>query len=283
MKPTDLFSGLSDFQAYTDGLVADTTYGQLSPSIRTVVLSVIPLITAGAYVALAGESEDDNIREGKELLKTAVAAGSMLKYQIFSSVKKNGSDAALYKYQHEEIKESYSEAYWLAMDRLLDFLDEHPDIGGYDQTAEYAERQKLPVRSGSEFDRYYGIGGSAFFYHKVLFIVRQVWRSDIRPALPETTTDEMMELAKEALCHKVVAQAVMQFDVTELPRSIRWDFNHEYTKGTSMQNRTTLYNQLTSRFASIMASIERMKAVASGATSVGSGSSAEDDKIYTIL
>ncbi len=140
MKPTDLFTDLSDFQAYTDGLVADTTYEQLAPSIRTVVLSVMPLITANVYVALAGATpqkpaqepaqepgqeqaqepvqesvqepsqegeetavSDEILLEGKELLKTAVAAGAMLKYQIFSSVKKNGSDAALYKYQHEEI------------------------------------------------------------------------------------------------------------------------------------------------------------------------------------
>ena len=185
MKPTDLFSNLSDFQTYTDGLVADTTYAQLAPSIRTVVLSVMPLITANVYVALAqaaafpnqneGKTEEEIaaneiLLEGKELLKTAVAAGAMLKYQIFSSVKKNGSDASLYKYQHEEIKDSYAEAYWLAMDRLLDFLDDNPKIGDYDQTTEYTDRQALPVKTGREFDRYYGIGGSAFFFHKVLFL-----------------------------------------------------------------------------------------------------------------
>lgn len=320
MKPTDLFTDLSDFQAYTDGLVADTTYEQLAPSIRTVVLSVMPLITANVYVALAGATpqkpaqepaqepgqeqaqepaqepvqepaqegeetpvSDEILLEGKELLKTAVAAGAMLKYQIFSSVKKNGSDASLYKYQHEEIKDSYAEAYWLAMDRLLDFLDENPAIAGYQETDEYAERQKLPVKTGREFDHYYGIGGSSFFFHKVLFLVRQTWRSDVKPTLPENPSEEMMELAKEALCYKVIAQAVMQFDVTELPRAIRWDYNHEYTKGSNPQARVTLYNQLISRYTSILSSIERMKAVASGTTTVGAGGNDEDDKVYTVL
>lgn len=315
MKPTDLFTDLSDFQAYTDGLVADTTYEQLAPSIRTVVLSVMPLITANVYVALAGATATKPVREteqepgqeqaqepaqepaqeeetavsneilleGKELLKTAVAAGAMLKYQIFSSVKKNGSDASLYKYQHEEIKDSYAEAYWLAMDRLLDFLDENPAIADYQETDEYAERQKLPVKTGREFDHYYGIGGSSFFFHKVLFLVRQTWRSDVKPTLPENPSEEMMELAKEALCYKVIAQSVMQFDVTELPRSIRWDYNHEYTKGSNPQARVTLYNQLISRYTSILSSIERMKAVASGTTTVGAGRNDEDDKVYTVL
>ena len=37
MKPTDLFTDLNDFQEYTDGLTADTTYAQLGPSITTIV------------------------------------------------------------------------------------------------------------------------------------------------------------------------------------------------------------------------------------------------------
>ena len=283
MKPTDLFTDLSDFQAYTDGLVADTTYAQLAPSIRTTVHNILSMVNATVYVALAEAGNDETLQEGKDLLKTAVAAGAMLKYQIFSSVKKNGSDAALYKYQHEEIKDSYAEAYWLAMDRLLEFLDSHAEIGRYNTTEEYKERQQLPVKSGREFDHYYGIGGSAFFFHKVLFLVRQTWRSEVKPTLPSEPSEELLELAKEALCYKVMAQAVMSFDVTELPRSIRWDYNHEYTKGTNPQNRVALYGQLTSRFSSIMTSIERMKAIAAGTTTVGSGGNEENDKVYTVL
>lgn len=321
MKPTDLFTDLSDFQAYTDGLVADTTYEQLAPSIRTVVLSVMPLITANVYVALAGATpqkpvqepaqepgqeqaqepaqepvqepaqegeetpvSDEILLEGKELLKTAVAAGAMLKYQIFSSVKKNGSDASLYKYQHEEIKDSYAEAYWLAMDRLLDFLDENPAIAGYQETDEYAERQKLPVKTGREFDHYYGIGGSSFFFHKVLFLVRQTWRSDVKPTLPENPSEEMMELAKEALCYKVIAQAVMQFDVTELPRAIRWDYNHEYTKGSQPQARNSLYAQLSAHFQSVAATLDRLRTSGSTSGSVSMNNNQENKKYYgTIL
>lgn len=295
MKPTDIFSDLSDFQAYTDGLVADTTYEQLAPSIRTTVHNILSMVNASVYVALAeaaSPTEDDSeeekaakttLLEGKELLKTAVAAGAMLKYQIFAAVKKNGTDASLYKYQHEEIKDSYAEAFWLSMDRLLEFLDENPDIGGYKETAEYKDRQQLPVKSGREFDRYYGIGGSAFFYHKVLFLVRQTWRSEVKPTLPAEPSETILELAKEALCYRVMAQAVMSFDVTELPRSIRWDYNHEFTKGSNTQNRVALYGQLTSRYTALMTSIERAKAVAAGTTTVGSGGNDENDKVYTVL
>ena len=283
MKPTDLFFGLSDFQCYADGLTAETTYEQLAPSIRKVVLGLFPLIPADVYVALAGAGDSDELADGKELLKTAVATGALLEYQIFASTKRNGTDASLYKYQHEEIKDHHREAHWTAMDRLLDWMDAHPATGGWNGTDEYRQRQQLPVRSGTEFDHYYGIGGSAFFFHKVLFLVRQTWEREIKPMLPADPGEKMTELAKEALCYKVVALAVMQFDVTELPRAIRYDYNHEYTKGSQMQGRDRLYNQLLAHYNSLMSSIERMKALASGKTVVDGSHNDEDHKYYGVL
>ena len=296
MKPTDLFTDLNDFQKYTDGLTADTTYAQLGPSITTVVnATVLPMVTAQVYIALAdaaapeeGDTEEEKAAkeralEGKELLKTAVAAGAMLQYQIFASVKKNGGEGSLYKYQHEEIKDHYREALWSAMDQLLELLDENPSIGDFEKTDEYKERQELPVKNAREFDRYYGIGASSFFYHKVLFLIRQVWRSDVKPLLPKEPTEEMTELAKEALCYKVVARAVMQFDVTELPRAIRWDYNHEYTKGSDPQTRSSLYAQLIARFNSDAATLENLKRSASGATAVGMNNNREENKYYGVL
>lgn len=296
MKPTDLFTDLNDFQKYTDGLTADTTYDQLKPSITTVVnATVLPMVTAQVYIALAqatapedGDTEEEKDAKeaalyGKELLKFAVAAGAMLQYQIFASVKKNGSEASLYKYQHEEIKDHYREALWGAMDRLLEQLDANPDIGEYKDTDEYKQRQELPVKNAREFDRYYGIGGSSFFYHKVLFLLRQVWRSDVKPLLPKEPTEEMEELAKEALCYKVVALSVMQFDVTELPRAIRWDYTHEYTKGSDPQTRSSLYAQLIAHFNSDAATLENLKRSAAGASSVVMNNNREENKYYGML
>ena len=253
------------------------------------------MVTAQVYIALAdaaapeeGDTEEEKAAkeralEGKELLKTAVAAGAMLQYQIFASVKKNGGEGSLYKYQHEEIKDHYREALWGAMDQLLELLDANPSIGDFENTDEYKERQELPVKNAREFDRYYGIGASSFFYHKVLFLLRQVWRSDVKPLLPANPTEEMAELAKEALCYKVVALAVMQFDVTELPRAIRWDYNHEYTKGSDPQTRSSLYAQLIARFNADASSLENLKRSAAGASSVVMNNNREENKYYGVL
>ena len=75
----------------------------------------------------------------------------------------------------------------------------------------------------------------------------------------------------------------MQFDVTELPRSIRYDFNHEYTKGTSMQGRDKLYAQLMADAESIDGSIQNVLSAASGSTAIQTNLNKEENKHYTML
>lgn len=249
MKYTTLFADLEDFRSYVDGLQADTTYRQLLPSMRATGQEMEKIIPASVLEAVMEANPDpqqaDQNEDGKELLKTAVAAGTLYRYQIFSSVKKNGSDASLYKYQHEELKDTYAEAYWKAMDSLLDWLDAHDDVGAWNETQDYQARQQLPVRSAEEFHHYFGINRSSCFYAKVLYLIRECWK-EIRPNVRGHEEDvDVMDAAKRALCYAVMAKVVKRFDVTEFPRSIRWDYNHEYTKGSSVQDRDRLYNELT--------------------------------------
>lgn len=292
MKSTDIFTDLKDFTSYVDGVMPDTTYDQLAPSIRAITLEINNLITPDAYIALCS-AEEDNMSQGLEYLKTAVASGAVYKYAIFAAVKKNGSEASLYKYQFEEIKQHHIDAFWQAMDWLLAWMDEHAeDVKWTGKTGEekcfadtpvYKERMALPVRSAVEFDYYYGIDKSAFFFSKVQFLIRSIWQMKILPMIRDCQDETVLELAKRSLCYQVMAKAVMQFDVTELPRSIRYDFNHEYTKGTSMQSREKLYSQLISDVESWTASIESIMAAISGSTAIQNNLNREENKHYTML
>ena len=294
MKAIDLFTGLDDFIRYADGLLPDTTYEQLAPSIRAVTLDIMDLITAEVYIVLSGVGDDgDPLYEGLEFLKSAVATGTLYKYAIFATVKRNGAENSLYKYQHEEIKQHHIDAYWKAMDRLLAWLDSHaenvkwPDRDGgecsFMNTDIYKERQLLPIRSADEFDYYFGIDKSSFFFSKIQYLIRTVWQMKILPVIRNSKDETVLDLAKRSLCYQVMAKAVMQFDVTELPRSVRYDFNHEDTKGTSMQTRENLYAQLMADVDGWTRSIENIMKVSSGSASVQSNYNDEKNKHYTIL
>lgn len=294
MKAADIFIGLEDFIRYADGLLPDTTFEQLGPSIRTTTLNIMDLITPEVYIALCGaENADSPLYHGLEFLKSAVATGALYKYAIFAAVKRNGAENSLYKYQHEEIKQHHIDSYWKAMDRLLAWLDAHAsDVKWTDRDGQehsfidtdiYQERQLLPIKSAEEFDYYFGIDKSSFFFSKIQYLIRTVWQMKILPMIRGSKDETVLDLAKRSLCYQVMAKAVMQFDVTELPRSIRYDFNHEYTQGSSMQAREKLYAQLMADVDSWTASIDSILTVASGASSIQTNSNEENNKHYTVL
>ena len=279
MKFTDLFTDIADFRKYADGLEADTSYQQVSASIRTAGKEVMNIISPAVFLSISG-LDDDN--DGKAYLKTAVACGASYRYQIFASVKKNNTEAKLYKYQHEEIKEHHISAYWLAMDDLLDWLDENPETGDYSESDIYKERQSLPIKNAREFNYYYGIDNSSYFFSKVLFLIRSIWKNRIRPMLPEgwEKNSSLSDLVKRSLCYQVIAEAVMKFDVTELPRSIRYDFNHEYTKGSQMQDREKLYADLMGDVNAWTETIDSIVKAESGTTAMQHNSNEETNKFY---
>ena len=270
---TDLFIDIADFRKYA------TSYHQISASIRSAGKEVMNIISQPVYAAV---SSLDELSEGKRYLKAAVANGALYRYQIFASVKKNNTDASLYKYQHEEIKEHHIAAYWLAMDDLLDWLDENPDTGEYSSSDIYMERQSLPVKNAREFNRYYGIDNSSYFFSKVLFLIRSIWKNRIRPMLPDgwEKNEDLSDLVKRSLCYQVIAEAVMKFDVTELPRSIRYDFNHEYTKGSQMQDREKLYANLMADVGVWTDAIGSLVKAESGATVMQHNPNEESNKFY---
>lgn len=278
MTAKEIFPNLGEFQKYSDGMVADTSIEQLMPSIRSSIRDINEYIPKEVFVAILSGGEDEPL----ELLKSAIASGASYKYQIFASAKKNGSEASMYKYQHEEVKAHHLESYWASLDALLDWLDAHSESFDWSKTDTFKDREQLPVKNAHEFDKYFGIGNSSHFYFKVLYLIRQVWNGDIAPALPSEASEKILELAKQALCYKVMAHAVMQFDITELPRSVRFDDSHEYSKSTQPQQRTSLYNQFISRYTSLMQSIDRAKASAAGVTGMGTAQN-EDQKYYATL
>ncbi len=279
MKSVELYSDIADFRNYVNGLEADTSFNQLKTSIKAAARQVVSVITSSVYDAIADMGQG---AEALELLKSAVASCAMYQYQIFASVKKNKTDGSLYKYQHEEIKEHHINSYWLTMDELLEWLDENNETGDYKDTDIYKDREELPIRNAREFDSYYGIDASSYFYSKILFLIKSIWRNSLRPMLPEQWEDDktLADKVKRTLCYYTVAEAVIKFDVTELPRSIRYDFNHEYTKGTSPQTRDKLHADLMSDVKIWTQQISNLVKASSGTTAIQQNINKEKNKFY---
>ena len=276
MTTTDIFKDLADIRQYAPGIGADTELAQLQPHIRMVTMDIYKPITHEVYIELRQGGPE----EGLALLKTAVAAGTLYKYQIFLTVSKAGSESSLYKYQHEELKRNHLDIYWSAMDALLMWLDQNPEVGGFNDSAIYKDRQDLPVRSAAEFDKIFQIDGSAYFFSRVQYILRSLWNKMKKNV--DMENGQMVELARTALCYRTMAKVMMTFDVTEWPKCIRYDFNHEYTKGADIQDRRILANQFIGEAEDCEAMIDQLIRAQRGSNQFNSHNK-ESNKHFTML
>ena len=286
MTKTDIFEDLRDFTRYAPGIGADTSFDQLATHIRVITSEVWDYITVPVYMALRSETPADAtdeqkaaLAEGLELLKTAIASGTLMKHQIFATVNKAGTEASLYKYQHEELKAHYRDAYWTAIDELVEWLQKNRTVGGYSDSDLCKELESLPLKSAEEFDRYFQIGRSSYFFSRVRYLIRAKWER-IRKNVKEEDPAQM-EMARKAVCYLVMADVVMTFDVTEWPRAIRYDFNHEYSKGSSTQSRQNLAKTFLEEAKAAEAAIADLNA---GTTGTGlQNFNKESNKHFTML
>lgn len=278
-----VFSDTDELRRYVQGVDGTMSLETLQPAFTLARKAVADTVGESVFEALAAELDAPVY----QAMRTAVANYAMFKHLIFWATSRGNTDQQIYKYQYEEIKDEYITQFWAAMDTLLLWLDGNPETGGYDQSGLYRERQTMPVRDALEFDRYYGIDRSPYFYSKVLFLMRKIVQENILPRtgdLSKIEDESLLERIRRCLCWHVMAEAVMKFDLTELPRSTRWDLTHEFTKtGSQMQVREKLYASLMSEVEGWYTDIEEAIRLMRGLSDRVANSNEERNKYYATL
>lgn len=278
-----VFSDTDELRRYVQGVDGTMSLETLQPAFTLARKAVADTVGESVFEALAAELDAPVY----QAMRMAVANYAMFKHLIFWATSRGNTDQQIYKYQYEEIKDEYITQFWAAMDTLLLWLDGNPETGGYDQSGLYRERQTMPVRDALEFDRYYGIDRSPYFYSKVLFLMRKIVQENILPRtgdLSKIEDESLLERIRRCLCWHVMAEAVMKFDLTELPRSTRWDLTHEFTKtGSQMQVREKLYASLMSEVEGWYTDIEEAIRLMRGLSDRVANSNEERNKYYATL
>ena len=231
----DFFNSIDELQQYAPGVESSLQLQTLLPSYLTARQAIISVVTQKVWNELVAETENEDLLA---VVRIAVANRIMYEHQIFLATEKNNTDQKMYKYQYEEIKDKYITLYWSAMDSLLSYLDGNSGYGEWGKSEGYLQRQSLLVKSAAEFNFYFGIDSSPYFFSKVQFLIRKTTDDHIKPRvgkLEDVKPDsDFGKKVLRALCYHVMAQAVQLFDLTELPKSIRNDITHEFSKSGSM-------------------------------------------------
>lgn len=243
MAAIDFFNDSKEFRKYVNGWDAAQPLDQLLPSFWAVSRDIINAISQKSWDDLkayhdtppAEGSEDAVQALAVQYVQFALGNLMMTHHFVFLAITRNKTEGDIYKYQQDKIEERYLSASWAAMNNLLAHLDANVDaFTGYKASAVYTERQKLIITSYVEFEKYFGIDNSPWFFTRLTFLIREVTEDEIMPRIGtlERIAEKplILDKVKRALAYQSMYLALDRFDFLTLPSNIRSQAGNEGSK-----------------------------------------------------
>lgn len=163
--------------------------------------------------------------EGTPLLesqRSAVANRIMYDYKLFETIsKRQNQQTDTYKYELQAMQDTYLGYYYDALDSLIRGLNTAADIPEWQQTPACKALTSLLIRNADEFQEFYGIDSSDYFFWSSIFLQRRVTDEHLAGIAVDELEPEMLRRVKSAVATLTVAYALRQFDMSMLPKSLR--------------------------------------------------------------
>ncbi|MDR1629926.1 MAG: hypothetical protein LBS36_06910, partial [Oscillospiraceae bacterium] len=146
-------AGIEDIQRYAPDVSSNISLESLTASYSNAFLRIANVI---------GETFLDSSLT-TEAFKN-MAQGALANYTIYEQAPFlfKGRDT-LYRYQYEELKEKYITNAWSFINALINALDAG-NSAEWTQSECYLSRQNLLFQNQNDFDKYYAIDKSAYFF-----------------------------------------------------------------------------------------------------------------------
>ena len=288
-----LFPDTAALRRYVAGVHAGNSVDSLvsvMPSVTKRITSVLPQPLLQRVIKAAETSAE------AQAVRSAFANLLMLKFVTFDAVEKRKSGGTdVYKYELEAMRREYADNFYSAMDTLLEVVstsDEYKDEWAKSRWAHLLSN--VPIRSCTDFDDIYPIDLSYHFFFRILPFQREVYLEYASlfaklKAAEESDPDEVnyADLTSQmhlAFAKVVISLALLRFDITELPMSIRNLFDDQRSLRTGYDPSTATAAIASRLRAEAEASFSAVVAVLSDSHhSGGSGVYAtESDKIVLL-
>lgn len=214
----ELFSTLKDFQTMVSGVDSSVDFSTLNSSAISAKKQIVNTLSDNVYEQLlAGEGEL------KEMLQLAVGNLTMAKDIPFDVIRKRKADVDIYKHEMENMRRSYVDNYFNAMDSLISIMENDPqDQMKWKETPYCKLRDKLKIKSTDEFNLLYPIDTSYLFFFRTIPIQNEISDGTVADHFSRAgEKEELVTRLKRALAQLTVATAIRRFDVIELPATIR--------------------------------------------------------------
>lgn len=220
---TDLFSDLSTFTEYAQGVETSNSLDDLQASGRTAKKRVEGIISQPVYTAIVN-GEDDTL---KDALRSAVANMTLSVQLVFDAVNRRKAGTDVYKYEIEAMRRAYTENYFNAMDTLICALTDGDDKTENSPAALWKQSRYCKllaacrIRTADDFDSIYPIDLSYLFFFRTVPLQKETLDERLAAYYDKTEDAKLVAMLNLALAKKTVAKALRRFDILEFPPTIR--------------------------------------------------------------
>lgn len=214
----DFFPDLADLRLVLPTLGSSVDMDKLNSSAATAKKQICNIITTGIYDTIKGADGD---AEMKAALGQALAHATMAKQVTFDVIEYRKNNVAVYKNEQENMRRSFIEGYYNAMDTLLFLLR---DDTAWKSTPFYSQQKALKIATAEDFNALYPIDSSYLFFFRTMSIQAEIIDEQLADYFQKATEKEDAKSTSRllrALAHLTVSVALQRFDPLELPASIR--------------------------------------------------------------
>lgn len=213
----DLFQDLSTFSKYAAGVDTNSSLDDLEPSGRSAQKRICSIITDKVYKSILDSKDEDML----DSMRGAMANLTLNIQLIFAAVNRRKAEINLYKYELEDMRRAYVENYYNSIDTLIRLLSEKNNAA-WKETRYYKIITSCKIISADEFDTIYPIDGSYLFYFRTVPLQKEALDERFSSYFVKADDNEnILAMLKLALAKKIVAKALMRFDILEFPATIR--------------------------------------------------------------
>lgn len=278
-----LFPTLADFTEAAPGVEkAGVTFVSLNAMAISARKSITGVISESIWTQIAGETDTDALM----YLRSAWANRIMYGYHIFITVSnRHEKKADTYKYELEAMRRQYIDNYHNAMDSLLHILGEDPAYN-WGNTWMARQMEGLRLRTVLDFEEFYSIDTSYLYFIRTVPIQKKellMTFNGYYEKLAAAGRDDLQPNLDTALVYTIIARTLLQFDIIELPPTIRNYFDDNTLSRNGKDERDALTNMADNFLSdadSLLGNIDLALTDGSGDVDTGTNLNDEGNKYY---
>lgn len=271
-----LFPTLADFRESAPNVESTADFKALNATAISTRKTIVGVISEPIWDKIKSETDTDALM----YLRSAWANRTMYAQKIFVAVnnrlEKKGDT---YKYELEAMKRQYIDNYHNAMDSLLQILSN--DVS-YDWESSWMGKQmaSLKIKSVLDFEEYYHIDTAYLYFTRTVPIQKKELLLTFNSYYDKIADrEDLLPNLNTALVYTIIARTLQQFDIIELPPTIRNYFDDNTLSRNGKDERDAV-NGMADNFLSdadsLLGNIDL--ALTDGTTNVDTGTDVNDEE-----